>query len=115
MLKGTPYEQTRDRTDGMDAVLDAYVLLAGFGARHQKEVAAKGTVCARSLYKRALKQDDPVRHLLYTSDLHSLICSYRLSIILPNETNANFRPITLQRKQQQRRPLRLRQLNPPLY
>ncbi len=51
----------------MDGVPDAYVLLAGFGARHQKELAAKGAVCERSLYKRALTQDDPVRFSLSLS------------------------------------------------
>ena len=67
MLKDSHYIDYRDRTDGTDGIPDAYLLLAGFGARHLKEVAAKGSVCARSLYKRALEQDDPVCHLRLAS------------------------------------------------
>ena len=61
VLEGSRYKDLISKTEGTDAIPDAYPLLAGFGAKHLKDVKEGRVVCARSLYKRALTQDDPVR------------------------------------------------------
>ena len=54
----------RDRATGMENNPDSYSFLSSLAVKHHME-----GLCTRALYKRALSENDPVRHLLCMSDL----------------------------------------------
>ena len=71
-LAGTKFDKIHQKLEGSAILPDNYVKLAGNSAYHQDKDrdTQNNLLCTRSLYKRALEQDDPVRHLLYTFDLY---------------------------------------------
>ena len=75
-LDGTMFQKVTKHTEDMDLVPDAYVAFAGYAGHHDEH-----DMCTRSLYKRALEQDDPVRHLhrIFISTDSSLRAGWILS------------------------------------
>ena len=66
-LEGTTFSKVRDSVPNMEHNADSYAIL--------------GSLCARSLYKRALTQEDPVRILCNGSKYVAYWCIYKGRIL----------------------------------
>ena len=68
--KGGIFHSLLTSGDGSKFNPDSATAAAALGHRHQMEVESGEVTCTHAFFRRALEQDDPVRHLLFAFDLY---------------------------------------------